>query len=346
MSLISYDYHNLTLLACLSGATIAWCGLQYPQRFVILFSIWAVVVPTCLIGAWWFLEDSRISSVDFWAVLTFCSMGLFVICLCASRLLRIARGRQGSAPDEQHLQQLLTSSPDDRGISDKARLLNRIGFLSLIPLMIATIYSRSNVFNDVFGVSLMWTLVSVGCICVLWLSVTATRSLRDDFAVRMIRAIYRNRGTHFILRRRTLFIMYQGLRRPKALLYWLVAIVSLSLSIGQRSVIGRSLIGSILQLVLIAAVVQLWRKGTQHALHQALKREEVDTRPYTLFLRSFMDEEVILLHRGLRGRVRFEEIVANCAWPLGTVVTIAKPGDKLPQLGSIRLGVSGQPGHR
>jgi hypothetical protein len=74
----------------------------------------------------------------------------------------------------------------------------------------------------------------------------------------------------------------------------------------------------------------------------------------TLYLRSFFDDQIQVLKDGLRYRVwltdplvsalrfvRFEEIVADAVWPFGPLTGLSRPGEKLPELGAVRVVAEG-----
>lgn len=69
-----------------------------------------------------------------------------------------------------------------------------------------------------------------------------------------------------------------------------------------------------------------------------------DSRPFVLFLRSFLNDEIKMKARAANGRIwpenwvkiTFEEVVTDRVWRYGPVLAIGKPGDKLPPLGAAR----------
>jgi hypothetical protein len=98
-----------------------------------------------------------------------------------------------------------------------------------------------------------------------------------------------------------------------------------------------------------------WTRGRQYAL-KAPNLIDVESEPFTLFLRSFMDDDLTIRRAGPLAQFimsryylfqgasetnpfsrRFEELIAETVWPYAKMVAIGRPGEVLPRLGALRI---------
>jgi len=118
---------------------------------------------------------------------------------------------------------------------------------------------------------------------------------------------------------------------------------------------GAQLIAGTTALLLFSLALFCWRRGRQQIVRGGLKLDAAAKQPSTLYLRSFFDDQVKVLRDGLRYRVwltdpflenirfrRFEEVIADAVWPFGGLVGLARPGEKLPELGAVRVVAVGR----
>lgn len=106
--------------------------------------------------------------------------------------------------------------------------------------------------------------------------------------------------------------------------------------------------------IVMGNLVLSWRKASQHALMRAVKTSDPDSEPFTLFLRSFLDEELqvrgtsslmifwsmMFVSPQTMKSTRLEELVARVVWPFGKLIALGRPGEELPEIGALRLKVS------
>ena len=102
--------------------------------------------------------------------------------------------------------------------------------------------------------------------------------------------------------------------------------------------------GILISFLLAAGAASLFRRARRHALLPGGEMMKNDSRPFVLFLRSFLNDEIKMKARAANGRIwpenwvkiTFEEVVTDHVWRYGPVLAIGKPGDKLPPLGAAR----------
>jgi hypothetical protein len=200
---------------------------------------------------------------------------------------------------------------------------------------------------------ILFALAIASGMVIPWALVPVDRALRRSSPIMLLRAIALSRkrapyGSY------TSFLLRHGLKRPLSVL-WLGASVLLALG-GMLSLAWFTVYPTgdtqLQQLKGMAAgalflpSVFCWRRGGRHALRAGLK---LDT-PRILYLRSFLDDQVKVLRDGVRYRVwltnplfsvtRFEEVIARSGWPFGGLLALARPGERLPELGAVRIAAA------
>jgi hypothetical protein len=125
-----------------------------------------------------------------------------------------------------------------------------------------------------------------------------------------------------------------------------VRVIAYRLSAGLAVLVGLMGIGvtgtAITLWVGLAVGVLLWNRGARHATFDARTVMERDPRPPVLLLRSFGDDDV-----EAKGRVpmpwsatqTLAFVAARCFQPVGPVIAVAPPNEKLPPLGPYRVFV-------
>jgi hypothetical protein len=217
----------------------------------------------------------------------------------------------------------------------------------------------------------LFGLAVAGVMVLPWALVPVSQALRNESSMSLLRAIVRNRakaqyGSY------TSFLLRQVPKRPSAI-PWLAGSVLLFLGaiLIFPTLAGRLPNGSqpyqefsnqqfleettqrlrgATTVTLVSLSLFCWRRGRQQVLRGSLKQDLGGKQPSTLYLRSFFDDQIKILRDGLRYRVwftdpflqnirftRFEEVVTEAIWPFGGVIGLARPGEKLPELGAARI---------
>jgi hypothetical protein len=213
-----------------------------------------------------------------------------------------------------------------------------------------------------------------GVMVLPWALVPVSRALRNESSVSLLRAIAQNRakapyGAY------TWFLLRHVPKRPSAI-PWLAgsvlllfgAILIFPTIVGRRPIrsqpyeefsdqefldkTAQQLQGAS-TITLVSLSLFCWRRGRQQVLRGSLKLDLGGKQPSTLYLRSFFDDQIKILRDGLRYRVwftdpflqnirftRFEEVVTETIWPFGGVIGLARPGEKLPELGAARIAAN------
>ena len=96
-----------------------------------------------------------------------------------------------------------------------------------------------------------------------------------------------------------------------------------------------------------------FRLGARHATRKLPEEGLSNDETFTLYLRSFGDDDVQVLRDSLFLRiwmtdpwfdvfrkVRFEQVITSAVWPFAKCVALGRPGETLPQLGALRIGPS------
>ena len=96
-----------------------------------------------------------------------------------------------------------------------------------------------------------------------------------------------------------------------------------------------------------------YRRARRYSALAARELMERDERRPVLYLRSFGDDRLKVVPRrdsprrswlerlGIRGRERFEEVIAGHLWAYGPVVAVSEPGESFPPIGSARTHIDG-----
>lgn len=124
----------------------------------------------------------------------------------------------------------------------------------------------------------------------------------------------------------------------------------MSASVNPSLLVGLDILtDSLICLLLLSSVGGFtWTIARRISQHNVMQLRKRDQRPPIFVIRSFKDEHLMVGERpdwqALLGRVRtrapFEEVVVNAMWGFGPVLTIGKPGDRIPPLGAAREYVS------
>jgi hypothetical protein len=134
------------------------------------------------------------------------------------------------------------------------------------------------------------------------------------------------------------------------------AVLILGLSYGYRTAFGeaaarvpfaeRMLVSALIYAVLIAATLlcrRLFRIGAALRQPNAVELLEADSRPPVLYLRSFDDDAAPDMTESVIPFAPVETIETRLSQvfrPIGPVVSIGRPGERLPEIGASRLYVS------
>ena len=185
------------------------------------------------------------------------------------------------------------------------------------------------------------------CLCVIrWVLIPVARCLRSAVPTRILVEIAS--GSRGAKGSYTWFMFRAGLRRP------LISLGLIVLSLVLAVLVLASLrIPFLLTLVLLAALT-VWafcsRLAKRRILKDAVHAGDSISGPFTLYLRSFIDDDFQVLRDSLFFRiwlvdpiwnalrfVRFEEILAQAMWRFGPMVSLSRPGEELPNLGALRV---------
>ena len=186
-----------------------------------------------------------------------------------------------------------------------------------------------------------------------WVLIPAARAVWAGDPAQLIRAVHASLPKR-VSRSYTLFILRQSLKRPLAALALLIAAVCFC-AVALSSFRLGALSGSALFLI-AAGWYLFWRFISRRILRKAVIAPRVSSEPFTLYLRSFLDDDFSVLRDGLRYRlfisdrmfnalryVRFEEVLTGTGWPFGKLFTLTRPGRSLPDMGALR--VTAEPGN-
>ena len=116
------------------------------------------------------------------------------------------------------------------------------------------------------------------------------------------------------------------------------------------SMLGSAIVNGFIVAILLLLAAIPYRRARRSALLPATELVKSNSRRMVLYLRSFHDDKLKMRARAANGRsilervvrVTFEEVITDHLWRYGPAVSIGKPGDKLPPLGSARDYVSNE----
>jgi hypothetical protein len=182
-----------------------------------------------------------------------------------------------------------------------------------------------------------------------WVLIPSARAVWTVTPVELLRAITRSQPKA-VNHSYTLFLLREGLKQPIAAAGVLIlAIVLMAVALASVLFLWR-----ILGILPILAALTAWafcsRLATRYVLGKAASTIQLASEPFTLYLRSFIDDDFRVLRDGLLYRVwlvdqlfnalrytRFEEVLTGTVWPYGRLVTLSRPGSKLPDIGALRV---------
>jgi len=203
--------------------------------------------------------------------------------------------------------------------------------------------------------SFLFNLTIVCCLAIPWFLLPAWRALRSDVSVSLLQTIHKNRAGH---KSYLLYVLSHSLRQPRAMLWFGVAALPLAGAAMVWFIVLPVEINplrvSAFLLLLVMGIICI-RLGRRHALRAAARGSSAETETFTLYLRSFVDDQTEVLHDGLAFRVwladrlfdviryvRFEDILAGSIWRFGKALALGRPGDNLPVSGALRLEASSE----
>jgi hypothetical protein len=354
VSLLIFVASPSAVALCAAAAALAFylCLRSLVRRLLIAWmSVGAAAA--ALFSALCFLQVVAALSAQF-------SIG-FVLPFCGVLLAAYASARVRRLPDS---------------MSDQSPVLETSGAFSVEPSFAETWFSGGlktgfwivvlyslplNTFLSVVPgadqTSFRFALAVAAALAVMWVFVPLIEALRDRSSIGFLRTVGRNRATA-PRRSSLLFLLRQvpNVRRP--LLWFVAAVLSLVPAISlpvlalqpdyREAVTGG---WAAVVLISLSLAVACARRGRRHLFAAAAKAANLD-EPFTLYLRSFLEDQTTVLRDGLFYRVwlvepmfdvlrlvRFEEVLAEATWPFEPVVAIGRPGEALPELGALRLTV-------
>jgi hypothetical protein len=95
--------------------------------------------------------------------------------------------------------------------------------------------------------------------------------------------------------------------------------------------------GMVLAILTPPLAIVVFKRGRRHLEAFGESSLELDNRPMVLFLREFGQEDEILDETSSVMRKTFEQLMVGTFRHLGPVVTLGRPGDRLPPIGALRL---------
>ncbi|MCB1760036.1 MAG: hypothetical protein KDI68_09705 [Gammaproteobacteria bacterium] len=237
------------------------------------------------------------------------------------------------------LAQLLIGGTSRSALERNCRQIWRVNAVILLGLLFCLL--AAVVFSDIGGV-FYFLLLPMVLSLPLFRAVAALRSVGEELNrvpdSRLLSGLMfgldgpRTRRGHSATRMRRA-ILWFGL--AGVLIAGVIALIAAQGEYGFRASIVT------LCILLGGVVVQhMLHRGQRHSQASAEERRSADERAPVLVLRSFRDDR-IRFERGLRGvfnalQPSFEQLVAREAEALGPVITIGRPGERLPPLGAAR----------
>jgi hypothetical protein len=359
-------YAPLPSIASIAGTfALAYLVVSYPRRGSLLVLVWLLLVSAPLMALWGMLKFIESVRNDFTFELLI-PIGVIVAAFWVSwRVLR--------RPDA------MTDGPDDSGFttmdigkgasSSQPSFLDtwcsggwRSGFVLGIAWTLAIALMEAKAFPSCFYLALSFLALLV----MPWVLVPVRDSLHNTFALPLVNLIgssqsNQRKGAYVLL------VMRRALRHPLALIWLLLSVLAFAVAIAAFSVAlslpprlipdeatELRLLAPTAVIVAFAASIFCLRLGRGHALREFVTEEEPDAAEFILYLRSFLDDQAEVLRDGLLFRVwivdpflsvlrfvRFEEILAKAVWPFGKLLALNRPGEDVPQLGALRIDVTG-----
>lgn len=358
--------HSAFWVILVAGSILGYAVVRYPRRWSIQLwtRLWMVAAP--VVGVWAIRELVTLLREGFSVPLLIDFADICLFFWVTARVSREPASITEQEPGPDTFQSFATlPSFFDRWLSGGWRT----------SFIVVTVWTFSLVLPwgpeasiPTIGLGSMLFALAVTSVMVLpWALIPVARTLQENSPINLLRAIAQNRarapyGSY------SSFVLRHAPKRPLSLL-WLGAFVLLGLgAIGilawpvLRPPARFDLNSFQTRLLLQSAALPLfsfslfcWRRARQEVLRGGLKSDSARRQRSTLYLRSFFDDQVKVLRDGLRYRVwltdpllsnirfmRFEEVIADAVWPFGGLIALARPGEKLPELGAVRVAAEGQ----
>ncbi len=113
---------------------------------------------------------------------------------------------------------------------------------------------------------------------------------------------------------------------------------------------GHMLIAAFIYLPVARLAGRIWNRGRRQLARRLQEIRQLDTRPPVLLLRSFDDDNLPLESRfrllwffhAAKEAATLEQCVVNSVWPLGPVIAVGNPREKLNPLGAAREDIPGE----
>lgn len=182
-----------------------------------------------------------------------------------------------------------------------------------------------------------------------WALIPCAHAVWAGLPVRIIRAVNASLPKR-VNRSYTLFVLRESLKRPIAAALLLIVTLTLGVIVIALLTVWRTSFSGLAILLTLTLWLFFWRYMTRRILSKAVTTVKPASERFTLYLRSFIDDDFRVLRDGLRYRVwltdqifnamryvRFEEVLAGTLWPFGRLVTLSRPGSKLPDIGALRV---------
>jgi TPR repeat protein len=332
---------------------------RHPSRGAVRAWIWFCVLVAIVVGIWSFVEFT-ISVLKDFTFLRFISLTVIVLVFWVCWRVLGQGEDMSDRPDVSHF---LTLSVGAHGLPNR--------MLSFVDTWfsggIRTAYILGYPFAFIYIIegkvdpSCIWLFLGISCVLALpWTLTPALNSLDDDLGIALIEIVAQNRAKNARRSSYRLYVLRHALTRPRAIIWFTVAAVLMGAAVGcifwtittEVLDIGGAdwlFMPSIGWLLLVLSFL-CWRVGSQHAMQNIVAKGVSRAEGYTLYLRSFIDDQVQLLRDGLLFRVwfvdpllnilrfvRFEEMLAKTVWPFGNMLALGRPGDVLPELGALRV---------
>jgi len=340
---------------------------RHPDRYVLLAWVWLLIAACAAASPFAFVAFWRSVKRDFSFELL---LPLAVVILFFLICWRTLRGREtmSDQPEPAHFMTLgLGASAPSVETPGGIKAWLAGGYRSIVVLAHAWVLA-TGIMQAKAIPCCIYLAIAIACgLAIPWFLFPVYRSLTNDSAVALLDAVARNRAQHKARHRFSsfsAFAAFHALRSPSALMWFLSAAVLVGAAavlyaqsagivrFGFADESIRSLTG-ILALASVATAFFCQRLCKRHAMQHAAAQALADKSDFSVYLRSFIDDQVEVLRDGLFFRVwfvdplfnairllRFEEILVPLAWRFGRVVALERPGEALPEAGALRLSPS------
>lgn len=212
----------------------------------------------------------------------------------------------------------------------------------------------------------VYLALGLGCVVIVgWILIRVRNDIFNDSALGIVQSVARNRVCGAQSGRYLLSILRGAFACPSALLRFAASVLCLvgallcfaSTDFVDPISIDLSIFQPIMSLagwLLFALSFLFARLGARYATRKPLE-DLSENETFTLYLRSFVDDDVQVLRDNLLFRVwitdpwfdvfrkvRFEQVITAAVWPFCKCLALSRPGESLPQLGALRIGPSAE----